>query len=70
MFFLFAAKSSRKAIPTGVLDFFYRFTTRIYHPENGSFVRILSNINQTGGRRFYMENILNEGFLQLENFGK
>jgi len=30
-------------------DFFYRFTTRIYHPRNGSFARILSNITTPVG---------------------
>ena len=29
--------------------FFYRFMTRIYHPENGSFARILSNITTPVG---------------------
>lgn len=47
--------------------FFYRFTTCINHPENGSFAGILSNITREQSVRFYVKNILSEGF-PYENF--
>jgi len=47
--FFFTQNRYKARFPAGSRVFFHRFMTRIYHPENGSFARILSNITTPVG---------------------